>query len=119
MGYGLGMSDSHAEQLDPTVLGEQVGDDRRPAADYPPDQPMAVEDETIRADGSIAADDVATRDERRNEPDGRVDDTKGEALIEPGDDPDVRDDEQQLIADTGDRDRSPEAGAVHVRDQAG
>jgi hypothetical protein len=117
------MSDSHAEQLDPTVLGEQVGDDRRPAADYPPDQPLAVEDETIRADGSIAADDVATRADRRNEPGGpaddTADDTQGEALIEPGDDPDVRDDEKQLIAETGDRDPSPEAGAVHVHDQTG
>ncbi|MGA9279130.1 hypothetical protein [Ilumatobacter sp.] len=58
------MTDSHAESLDPSVLGEQVGDDRRPADDYPADEPLGVEDPSIIGDGRIARDDVASRDER-------------------------------------------------------
>ena len=121
VGYGTVMSDSHAEQLDPTVLGERVGDEHRPAADFPPDEPLGVEDETILADGSIADDDVAGRSDRHQDDDrdnGNAG-AGGPALIEPGADPDVSDDEQQLIAETGDRDPSPEADAVHVRDQPG
>lgn len=114
------MSDSQAEQLDPTVLGEEVGDERRPAADFPPDEPLAVDDPNIVAGGVIARDDVASREERRADRSDTTDSSdasdESPALIEPGDDPDVRDDEQQLIADEGDSDRSPEAAAVHVTD---
>ncbi|MEZ5295028.1 MAG: hypothetical protein R2697_01755 [Ilumatobacteraceae bacterium] len=109
------MSDSHAEQLDPSKLGEEVGDDQRAAADFPPDEPMAVDDPSILADGSIAEDDYRTRDGRHVTHDEAADDqAEPPALIEPGLDPDVVDDEQQLIADTGDRDPSPEAAAVHL-----
>lgn len=109
------MSDSHAEQLDPSTLGEEVGDDERAVADYPPDEPMAVDDPSILADGSIAEDDDETRDDRHVRSDEvRPDAAEPPALIDPGLDPDVVGDEQQLIADTGDRDTSPEAAAVHV-----
>lgn len=113
------MSDSHAEQLDPAKLGEEVGDDQRAAADFPPDEPMGVDDPSILSDGSIAEDDYETRDERHLR-DDETDATVAEppALIDPGLDPDVIDDEQQLIADTGDRDTSPEAAAVHVDERS-
>ena len=111
------MSDSHAEQLDPSKLGEEVGDDRRAADDFPPDQPMVVDDPSILSDGSIAEDDYETRDDR-HVPDEALQSEAVEppALVDPGAAPDVIDDEQQLIADTGDRDTSPEAAAVRVDD---
>ncbi len=58
------MSESHAEQLDPTVLGEEIDDDVRPGDDYPPTEPIAVEDPAIVAEGVIARDDVEQRTER-------------------------------------------------------
>ncbi len=109
------MSDSHAEQLDPSTLGEEVGDDERAADDFPPDQPLGVDDPSILSDGSIAEDDYETRDDRHVRSDETGSDVaEPPALIDPGLDPDVIDDEQQLVADTGDRDTSPEAAAVHV-----
>ena len=109
------MSDSHAEQLDPTVLGEEVGDDRMPAEGYPADEALAVDDENIVAQGMIARDDVASREDRLAD-DDTTERSEAPALIEPGAEPDLRDDEQQMIADTGDRDDSPEAAALHVTD---
>ena len=109
------MSDSHAEQLDPAKLGEDIGDDQRAADDFPLDEPMAVDDPSILSDGSIANDDFETRDERhvhRDDADAVV--AEPPALIDPGPDPDVADDEQQLIAETGDRDTSPEAAAMRI-----
>jgi hypothetical protein len=121
------MSESHAEQLDASVLGEDdtddIGDDTAPAADFPPEDPLGVDDPSILADGSIADDDYATREERHrhdDEPDDgdgsddTDDGTEAPALIDPSSDPDVLDDERQMLADEGDRDTSPEASAVHV-----
>ncbi len=112
------MSESHAEQLDPSVLGERVGDERRPAADFPPDEPLAVDDPNIVAGGVIARDDVESREARHTDRGVRADDASAPGLIEPGDDPDVRDDEQQMVADAGDRvpEAAAEAAAVHVTD---
>ena len=107
------MSDSHAEQLDPAKLGEDVGDDRRAADDFPPAEPMAVDDPSILSDGSIAEDDFETRDERHVHGDS-AEVAEPPALIDPGPHPDVVDDERQLVADTGDYDTSPEAAAVRV-----
>jgi hypothetical protein len=119
------MSESHAEQLDASVLGEDdtddIGDDTAPAADFPPDDPLGVDDPSILSDGSIADDDYATREARHRhdrDADRATDrDTDAPALIEPSADPDVLDDEQQMLADEGDRDTSPEAAAVHVTDE--
>ena len=131
------MSESHAEQLDESVLGEDDTDDieagspdASPTAGFPPDQPLGVDDPAILSDGSIAEDDYAARearhrhagdpdDERDERDDSRASDEPAPALIEPGADPDVLDDEQQLIADEadeGDLDTSPEAAAVHITD---
>ena len=118
------MSESHAEQLDASVLGEddtgEIGDDTAPAADFPPDDPLGVDDPSILSDGSIADDDYATREARHrhaDETDDSDDGTEAPALIEPSADPDVLDDEQQMLADEGDRDTSPEAAAVHVTEE--
>ncbi|WP_148288739.1 hypothetical protein [Ilumatobacter nonamiensis] len=113
------MSDSHAESLDPTVLGEKVGDDRRPAADYPPEEPLGVEDPSIVEDGIIARDDVASRDEREqpetDETATRQDRERvTDGLIDTNVSPDGNDHEERLLADSGDRDTGPEAGALHV-----
>jgi hypothetical protein len=132
------MSESHAEQLDGSVPGEddtdviETGDldDRidghigRAPADYPPEEPMGVDDLGILSDGSIADDDYATRDSRHRHDDETPTDEDDEddlapGLIESGADPDLVDDEQQLIADDGDEDTSPEAAAVHLTDEAG
>ena len=115
------MTDSHAEQLDPSVLGERVGDYRRPAADYPPEQPLGVEDPSILDDGRIALDDVETRDDRTrpeagehpaSSPADRIDG----GLIEPDRTSDGTDREPQLAADIGDSDTGPEAAALRVED---
>ena len=61
------MTDENAARsTDPTVIGESVGDDGIPALDqdFPPDQPLGVEDPSITGDGSIGRDDAAARDER-------------------------------------------------------
>jgi hypothetical protein len=54
--------DDQSEHLDDDVLGEDLGDDDRPGVgDYPPDEPLGVEDPSLRAD-----DDLATRRLRRD-----------------------------------------------------
>ena len=120
------MSDSHAEHLDPTVLGEEVGDTGRPGDDFPRDEPLAVEDPSIVAHGVIARDDVASRDERlvpeaeernavtgapamQGRPAGLVDPAMSTAMA-----PSIDDDEQQLIAtESVEQEQSPEARAMH------
>jgi hypothetical protein len=124
------MSDSHAEHLDPTVLGEEVGDTGRPGDDFPRDEPLAVEDPSIVAHGVIARDDVASRDERlvpeaeaeaeernavtgapamQGRPAGLVDPAMSTAMA-----PSIDDDEQQLIAtESVEQEQSPEARALH------
>ncbi|WP_395154887.1 hypothetical protein [Ilumatobacter sp.] len=120
------MSYSHAEQLDPTVLGEEVGDTGRPGDDFPRDEPLAVEDPSIIAHGVIARDDVASRDERlvpeaeerdaangastmQGRPAGLVDPAMSTATA-----PSIDDDEQQLIAtESVEQEQSPEARALH------
>ena len=118
------MSESHAEQLDASVLGQDdtddtddIGADTAPAADFPPQDPLGVEDPSILSDGSIADDDYATREARHRRDDDTGDDDEGPALIDTSADPDVLDDEQQMVADQGDHDTSPEAAAVHVTDE--
>jgi hypothetical protein len=116
------MSDSHAEQLDESVLGhddiDEIGADVAPSADFPPDDPLGADDPSLLADGSVADDDYATR-EARHRHDDTDDASDSPALVDPSIDPDVLDDEQQLVADEGDRDTSPEAAAVHVTDEPG
>lgn len=110
---------SGAEQTDPSVLGESVGGTDRPGDDYPPAEPLGVDDPSILADGSIAEDDVESRSDRE-EPEvsaerptpapDRVHD-----LLDPNDDPDRLDDEPQMIAsEDDDGDSSPEVSAIHV-----
>lgn len=110
------MSDSHSEQLDASKLGEEVGDDELAADDYPPETPMAVDDETIVRGGVIARDDVATRDARRTDGD-RTTEAGPSGLIDTSADPDIVDDEQQLVAESGDREQAPEADAIHITDE--
>jgi hypothetical protein len=57
-------SQSIAEATDPSKLGETVGQEDRPGDDYPPDEPLGVEDPSILGDGRIAPDDVETRSQR-------------------------------------------------------
>jgi hypothetical protein len=108
---------SHAEQTDPTKLGESVGQADRPGDIYPPDEPLGVEDPSILDDGRIARDDVETRSERERpevgaDHDGGAD--IGHDLLDPSDDPDRLDDEEQLVASYGDdADTAAEVAAVH------
>lgn len=110
---------SHAEQTDPSTLGETVGQDDRPGDVFPPDEPLVVDDPSILDDGSIASDDVATRAERER-PEagapgaGTEESELGHDLLDPSVDPDRLDDEQQLIASEGDdTDSAAEVAAVH------
>lgn len=59
-------SDVNAEAFDETVTTDD-GDGEGLRSAYPPDTPLGVEDPSIRSDGSIAPDDVATRAWRRGE----------------------------------------------------
>jgi hypothetical protein len=103
---------SHAEQTDPTKLGESVGQADRPGEIYPPDQPLGVEDPSILADSRIASDDVATRSERE-QPDSAPEPELGHDLLDRSDDPDRLDDEAQLVASRGDDvDTAAEVAAV-------
>jgi hypothetical protein len=112
---------SHAEELDDTKIGQSVGQSDQSGDVFPPDQPLAVADPTIRADGSIAPDDVASREERRrSEADAdadevRPDDLLGHDLLDPSDDADRLDDEATAVASFGeDADSAAEVAAVHV-----
>jgi len=109
---------SHAEQTDPTKLGETVGQADRPGDIFPPDQPLGVDDPSILADGRIAADDVATRSEREQSEVGEgqlgADTGLGHDLIGQSDDPDRLDDVEQLVATQGDdADNAAEVAAMH------
>lgn len=115
------MPENNAEQLDPSVLGERVGDDERAAADYPPEEPYAVDDPSITADGSIGEDDVATREERHvpDDEEARDDEpARGDGLIDPTGAPDELDDEERLLAqESTDDERGAESAAVNPTDQ--
>ncbi len=108
---------SHAEQTDPTKLGETVGQGDRPGDIYPPDEPLAVEDPSILDDGRIARDDVETRSERERPEAAQAppaDSQLGHDLLDPADDPDRLDDEEQTVARFGDdTDSAAEVAAVH------
>src|SRR6056297_3281378 len=98
---------SHAEQTDPTKLGETVGQTDR-----------AVDDPSILDDGRIATDDVETRSEREQpevgERSGQDGDELGHDLLDPSADPDRLDDEEQMVATEGDdADSAAEVAAVH------
>jgi hypothetical protein len=61
--------DDVSEQLDPDVLGDVTGDeDRQHTIDFPPDEPLGVEDPTLNG-----SDDVAAREDR-TDPEGQIDD---------------------------------------------
>lgn len=111
---------SHSEETDSTKLGETVGQVDRSGDVFPPDEPSAVDDPNIRADGSIAPDDVGTRAERER-PEVGVDDVQegnefGHDLLDPSDDPDTLDDEAEMIATEGeDANGAAEVAAVHVQ----
>ena len=109
---------SHAEQTDPTKLGETVGQHDRPGDTYPAEQPLAVDDPSILQDGRISRDDVETRSEREQpevgeaQREGGAD--VGHDLFDPSADPDRLDDEQQMVATEGDEaDSAAEVAAVH------
>lgn len=109
---------SHAEETDETKLGQTVGQPDRSGDLFPPEEPLGIDDPNVLADGSIAADDVATRaDRERAEVDleGGVPERLGHDLLDPSDDPDVLDDEAELIAVEGeDADDDAEVTAMHV-----
>lgn len=111
--------ESHAEETDPTKLGETVGDVDRPGDIFPPDEPLGVEDPSILADGSIARDDVESRSDRErpevSESSVSDDDELGHDLLDPSADPDLLDDTAQMVASEGDEgDSGPEVDAIHM-----
>lgn len=106
--------DDISEVLDGDVLGEEPGDDERPGtSDFPPDQPMGVEDPSLFGD-----DDLDTRALRRD-----VDDTASDpnlVLVDvvPDGEPDH---EATLVADaelaTSSGELSAEEAAIHLIDE--
>lgn len=115
---------SSAEATDPSVLGERIGDEGRPGDEFPPDEPMGVEDPAIVAQGVIARDDVAQREARlvsEHTEEAAAGARPGPGLIDPVQDevPGLDDPEQQLVADVGTAEDGPEARAVRTIDDDG
>ncbi len=110
------MSDSHAEALDPSQLGEQVGDDDAAAvaANYPPEEPLGLDDPALTDTGEIIPDDVESRERRLVEERVRPEHDHVAGLIADGDGIGETDHESQMVADSGDDDEGPEAGAMHI-----
>jgi hypothetical protein len=100
------------------VLGEEVGEDGRPGDDFPPDEPLGVDDPSIVDQGMIARDDVEAREARRRVPDDDTDAPAPGLLGPSGDDTDR---EPQLVADESSAtEPAAEAAAVRtVDDDAG
>ena len=122
IGYDQRMTDdsqpqSHAEQTDPSTLGETIGQHDRPGDSYPPERPLAVDDPSILDDGRIARDDVEARSEREQPEEveaGRAAGGVGHDLLDPSADPDRLDDEPQMVATEGDDGViAAEVAAVH------
>ena len=100
-----------AEFLDGDVLGEEVGDDDLPGADFPPDRAVGVDDPSRAAE-----DDVATRELRHAVPGS---DTEGFTLIQEGSVEGLMDTEAQELGEeveAGENDLSPEEQALHIVD---
>lgn len=111
------MSDDQSEQLDAAKLGEEIDAETLPGIDdYPPDEPLGVEDPTVGGE-----DDVATR-ERRERPEVWEEPARGDDepvdLLPPDDDDDAYDGENQQIAQAEDPEgqTAPEVAAVHEVD---
>lgn len=110
------MSDSHAEALDPSNLGEQVGDHDVAAveAHYPPDEPLGLDDPALTDTGDIIPDDVESREGRLVSERVRPQHDHVTGLIADGDGIGEEDRSAQLVAEGGDdEDEGPEAGAMH------
>ncbi|WP_420452472.1 hypothetical protein [Ilumatobacter sp.] len=113
------MPENNAESLTPEVLGEEVGDDERPAAGYPPEEPLGVEDDSIVRGGVIARDDVESREDRLQPEaaeggDRAVQQRTDIGLTDTDRASDGRDDEERMLADEVDAESSPEGDAMHV-----
>lgn len=107
---------SHSEQTDSTKLGETIGDLDPTGDAYPAEAPLGVEDPDIRADGSIARDDVETRDARQRPETGDRpprDETRHD-IMDTSTDPDRLDDESEMLGIESDSDSdAAEVTAIH------
>lgn len=104
--------DDVSEQLDPDVLGDVTGDDdREHMIDYPPDEPLGVEDPTL-----TGSDDVASREDRTG-PEERADDevpvpVDPEPAGADDHDPEAWAEDETAMAD----DLSAEEAAMHIEE---
>jgi hypothetical protein len=109
------MTDDHddvSQQLDPDVLGDVTGDeDREHTIDYPPDEPLGVDDPTL-----TGSDDVAARQDR-TDPDEQADE-EVPVLVDPDPpgaddhDPEAWAEDENASAD----DLSAEEAAMHIEE---
>lgn len=103
--------------LDAGELGDDPSvPDELPGEDYPPDRPVGVRAGAYADDGSVAEDDVATRETRLEPETGRVADVGGVDLLADADDePDV---ESELLGEASEDpagETAPaEVAAMHV-----
>lgn len=110
--------DQHgAEQIDESVLGGPLDDQGSPGrsmGDYPPDQPLGVEDPAIVQGGSETADDLVTREWRHGD-DGDQHVT-GVELVAPENGTIYDDDVAEAVADAAPAvdDPAPEEAAIQV-----
>lgn len=107
------------KQHDPTTSDDDSSNQGLVDPDYPDSHPLAVEDPNILADGLVAEDSFEERsaridrtadgeDAQRDRPPALIDSDSD------GDDGYSLDTNDELLADLGDVDDSPEADAVHI-----
>ncbi|CAN5609299.1 hypothetical protein BH23ACT3_BH23ACT3_12890 [soil metagenome] len=109
------MTDDHddvSEQLDPDVLGDATGDEDLPhTIDYPPDEPLGVEDPTL-----TGSDDVASREDRTQSGNGFDEEVPVPIDPDPAGiddhDPEVWADDETASAD----EVSAEEAAMHIEE---
>lgn len=116
------MSDpqDRAEQLDPSVLGENPGDDELPGInDHADRRQLHVEDPAVLLGGADAQDGPVLRDWREHSDGGpEGDEPAGLRLVETESDvPTLADDEPSAVADAEKTDEpSAEEAAIHIVD---
>lgn len=105
--------DDQSEQFDDDKLGADIGADDQPGGgEYPPDEPLGVEDPTLEGE-----DDLATRQLRRESGDSL--DGGASVPVEPDPSESPNDEEERLLGEAVDADEPippAEEAALHVEE---
>jgi hypothetical protein len=105
--------------MDPDQTGEAL-DDELLAGEYPPDEPLAADDEGVTALEELGGESFAERDERTEpevweQPAGAEGSDRGVELV--GDDAGVPDDEEDLVGERAGTEQDDEQGPLAPDDE--